>query len=198
MSIDQKSLHERRRDTLDAAMSRLIPRLRILSAVGGMLILFGSLALASGLLFKSAGLVPVGVLMILGGLFELGLGQHAAGDGPVVSWQISGGTQMFAGLIVLISPFLPSIVFSTLAGGAVLFAGITWLRMAVSLPEKYQIPLLHICGGITGMAGLLILSRWAGADLRLIGLMLGCEMLARGWVWVGFAYSISKKLNRQR
>jgi len=196
LNEEPQSFYARRREILNAAMQRLAPRARVLPVTGALLILLGSAALAISLFSHSAPLIAIGILMFLGGLLESGVGHHASGDGPATPWQISGGAHIAAALLIFAAFILPSMLFSTFLGAAILLAGLTWLRMAFALPDALQAPILPICGGFTSLIGLLIISRWAGDDYRMLALMLACEMLIRGWAWVGFGFVFMKKLDR--
>ena len=170
-----------------------LQQLRVLYVVGGILVVLGSLALAAAILTRTASLTPIGILMVIAGLFEMGVGTKGQDeDGKVTPFMISGGAHMTAGGIAIFGAVLPSFVFTTLLGAALLFAGLSWLRAGFALPERFQSPIVMLCGGVTGLAGLLILSRWHGVNENLLAIMLGCEMLVRGWSWMGFGVGLTR------
>lgn len=199
MSDTRQTLLERRRVIVEKAVHRLLPRLRVLYVAGGVLVMMGSLALAATLLARTTSLVPIGIFMLVGGLFEMGIGHVARGEGddaPVTPWIMSGACHMFAGCVAMVAPFLPSMVVTTLTGALLIFAGLTWMRAGFALPERFQASVVPLCGGITACAGLLVLSRWTGGNQNLLAILLGCEMLVRGWSWFGFALGLSNGLKR--
>lgn len=197
VSEQRSSLIERRRATVLTALNLWAPRIRILYVTGLVLVLLGTGALAATGLSRSLSLVPIGILMAIAGLFELGLGHLGREeDAAVPPWMMSGGAQMVAALTAMVSPLLPSYVFSTVLGAALTFAGLSWLRGGFALPERFKSPAVIMCGGITGLVGLLIISRWAGTNVSLVALMLGLEMLMRGWAWIGFGFGISRALKK--
>ena len=77
--------------------------------------------------------------MVIAGLFEMGVGTKGrADDGPVTPFMTSGGAHMVAGAVTILAPVLPSYVFTTVLGGALLLAGLSWLRAGFALPERFQ------------------------------------------------------------
>ncbi len=199
MNDTRQTLLERRRIIVEKAVYRLLPRLRILQVVGAVLVALGSLALAAAALPRVSSLVPIGILMAVGGLFEMGAGQVAREDtdnSPLTPWIMSGGCHMAAGAVAIFALFLPASLVTPAIGVLLLFAGITWMRAGFALPERFQASIVPLCGGITACAGLLLLSRWTGGNQSLLAIVLGCEMLVRGWSWLGFALGLSKGLKR--
>jgi len=191
------SLQDRRRAIMETVVTLFLQQLRILYVVGGILVVLGSLALAAAILTRTASLMPIGILMVIAGLFEMGVGTKGrAEDGPVTPFMTSGGAHMVAGAVTILAPVLPSYVFTTVLGGALLLAGLSWLRAGFALPERFQSPVVVICGGVTALAGLLIFSRWHGVNENLLAIMLGCEMLVRGWSWMGFGAGLTRALHK--
>lgn len=182
---------------METAVIQFVAQLRVLYIVGGIFVVLGSIALAAALLTRTASLVPIGIIMAITGLFEMGVGTKAREeDGPVTPWMTSGGAIMVAGGIAIVSPLLHSMVFTTLLGAALTFAGLTWLRAGFALPGRFQSPIVIICGGVTGLIGLLVLSRWHGVNENLLAIMLGCEILTRGWSWMGFGVGLSRAMKK--
>jgi uncharacterized membrane protein HdeD (DUF308 family) len=192
-----QGLYDSRRTIMETAVVMLVQQMRILYVVGGILVVLGSLALGANLVSRATSLVPVGILMMIAALFEMGIGNKAREeDGPSTPWMTSGSVQMAAGFVTIVSGFLPSYVFTTLLGGALTFAGLTWLRAGFALPPRFQSPIVIICGGVTGLAGLLILSRWHGLNDNLLAMMLGCEILVRGWSFMGFGVGLNRAMKK--
>lgn len=196
----RQTLLERRRIIVEKAVLRMLPKLRILNVTGGLLVVVGSLALAASLFSRQTSLIPIGILMVVGSLFEMGVG-HIARDpeeenAPATPWIVSGMSQFVAGVVVMFSPLLPSWLLTTLLGLLLTLAGLTWLRAGFALPERFQSAVVPLCGGITACIGLLIVSRWTGTNDNLLAIVLGCEMLIRGWSWFGFALGLTKAMKQ--
>ena len=193
----RRGLHETRREILENAVVHFLNHIRILYVAGGILVATGSIALMAVLMARIPSIVPVGILMIIAGLFELGVGHKGRDpDGPATPWMQSGGAHMVAGVFTMLAPLWPSILFTTVLGAAFTFAGLWWLRAGFALPPRFQSPIVIVCGGFTGLLGLLILSRWHGLNTNLLALMLGTEILVRGWSLIGFGFGLQKAVKR--
>lgn len=191
----------RRKDILRSAIGRLVPRLRALFILGGLLILFGSLALASVTMSRLNSLVPVGILMLIAGFLESGVGHVArtadrgAKDepGPPNPILTAGIIHMIAGLVVAFGGFLPANIQGMLAGIILMGAGITWLRMGFAMPKRYQSAIIPLSGGASAVIGILLMLGWGGRDPAGVGLLLSVDLLVRGWAWLGFAIQLSRR-----
>ena len=136
--------------------------------------------------------------MTIAGLFELGVGHKGREpEGPATPWMQSGGAHMIAGVFAMLAPIWPSIVFTTVLGAALTWAGLSWLRAGFALPQRFQSPVVIVCGGFSGLLGLLILSRWHGLNTNLLAIMLGLEILVRGWSWIGFGFGLQRAVRRR-
>ena len=185
----------RRREILNEGIGHLLPRIRVFFVVGGLLVLMASAAMASVLLMRSSSLAPIGIFMILGGLFESGIGHLARAGGPNSNpWQTAGVLHIIAGVVVVFgSGVLPGWVLVSLAGASLLGAGVTWLRMGFAMPEKYQTGVIPLSAGITCVIAILLVLRWGANDPLLLGLLLAGEMLVRGWSWVVIGMTLGKR-----
>lgn len=192
----------RRKDILRAAIGRLVPRLRAMFILGGLLILFGSLALASVTMSRLNTLVPVGILMLIAGFLETGLGHVARvadrsaeaqpdAPNPILT---AGIIHMIAGFVVAFGTFLPPNIQGMLVGIILMGAGVTWLRMGFAMPKRYQSAIIPLSGGASAVLGILLMLGWGGRDAAGIGLLLSIDLLVRGWAWLGFAIQLSRKL----
>ncbi|MBM3607610.1 MAG: hypothetical protein FJX29_04020 [Alphaproteobacteria bacterium] len=194
----------RRKAVLRAAVGRLVPRLRALFIVGGLMIVFGSLALASVTMSRLNSLVPVGIFMLIAGFLETGLGHVArtadrtAGSepDPANGFFTAGIIHMIAGLVVAFGSFLPDHVHGMLTGIILMAAGVTWLRMGFAMPGRYQSAIIPLSGGLTAVIGILLMLGWGGRNPAAMGLLLSIELLVRGWAWTGFAVQLGKSTRR--
>lgn len=185
----------RRREILEAALERLLPRLRVFFVVGALLALMASAAAAGVLLTRSNSLAPIGIFMALAGLFESGVGHLARGGGPHGNaWQTGGVLHLVAGGLVLFgSGVVPGWVLVSLVGACLLGAGVSWLRMGFAMPERYQTGVIPLSAGLTCVIALLLILRWGANDPLLLGLLLSGEMLIRGWSWIALGAILGKR-----
>lgn len=192
----------RRRALLDAAFKRLEPRVRALFFIGILMVIAGSLALASVTMSRLNSLAPVGIFMLIAGFLETGLGHVArtadlkagADPDPPNGILTAGIIHMICGLITTFGAFLPVHVHGMLIGIVLMAAGVTWLRMGFAMPERFQSAIIPVSGGVSAVIGILLMLGWGGRDLSTMGLLLSIDLLVRGWAWIGLASQVSKRM----
>lgn len=191
----------RRRAVLDAALARLEPRVRALFFIGILLVIAGSLALASVTMSRLNSLAPVGIFMLIAGFLETGLGHVArtadlkagADPDPPNGILTAGIIHMICGLVTAFGTFLPAHVHGMLIGIILMAAGVTWLRMGFAIPERFQSAIVPLSGGVSAVIGILLMLGWGGRDPAAMGLLLSVDLLVRGWAWIGLASQVSKR-----
>ncbi|HEV2573299.1 MAG TPA: hypothetical protein VGU72_16315 [Beijerinckiaceae bacterium] len=199
--MSDKSADAAERDAFRAylvtAVARLVPRARALIITGVIIVLLGGALVAIVTQSRVVSLIPAGILMTLASFFELGIGHSARGDDArTTPWARAAVLNMFAGLFVIAAPFLSIAWLSGLAGMCILAAGIVRLRCDFALPLVHRSAIMPISAVVTTLIGVLIVTRWPGENLVLIGLLFGVEMIVRGWAWVGFGVTLRHALNR--
>lgn len=175
------------------ALAALVARQRQVVVVGAIMIAIGSglLAFLGGSQIPS--IVPVGGAMMACAVLELGIGHHVRASGVRSSpWDVSGAMLAAAALVVMISPLLPSIVFSTLAG--LLVAGGGWVRLRastlISLSRKSAI--LPISASSSILIGILLFTRWGAGDVTVTGGLLAIDLVVTGWGLVGLGVTLRR------
>lgn len=83
-----------------------------------------------------------------------------------------------------------------LAGIYLVVAGIIRLRSDFALPLARRSAVMPLSAIATTLIGVLIVTRWPGSNLVLLGILLGAEMIVRGWAWVGFGVTLRRALER--
>lgn len=175
------------------ALATLAMRHRQVVIVGAALIVIGSGLLAFLGRSQIPSIVPVGVAMMVCAVLELGIGHHARASGVRSSpWDASGALLAAAAVVVMISPLLPSIVFSTLAG--LLVAGAGWVRLRAStlinLSRKSAI--LPISASSSILIGILLFTRWGAGDMTATGGLLAIDLVVTGWGLVGLGVTLKR------
>ncbi|MDH7796857.1 MULTISPECIES: DUF308 domain-containing protein [unclassified Beijerinckia] len=179
------------------AVARLAPRARALTVIGFILVLLGVAVVAIITQSRVVSLIPVGLLMVVGGVFELGIGHNARGDDArTTPWARAAALNVAAGIFVIAAPYLSIAWLSGLAGICILAAGIVRLRCDFALSLAHRSAVMPLSAAITALIGVLIVTRWPGENLVLLGVMLGVELIMRGWAWVGFGVTLRRALSR--
>lgn len=177
-----------------AALERLVPRSRQLLMIGVTLIVLGSAAVAILATASIVSLVPIGIILLVGALLEIGIGQHARDgqDGPVTPWLKSGMLLGFVGLCTVTAPLLPSILFTSLTGLALMAAGWMRLRATSFSPLRQKSAIVPVSASLSILIGILLVTRWPGDNLTAIGNLLSVELVATGWGMVGLGLTLGR------
>jgi uncharacterized membrane protein HdeD (DUF308 family) len=175
------------------ALAALATRQRQVVIVGAALIAIGSAMLAFLGLSQIPSIVPVGGAMMACAVLELGIGHHARSSGVRSSpWDVSGSLLALAALVVMISPLLPSLVFSTLGG--LLVAGAGWVRLRAStlINMTRKSAILPISASSSILIGILLFTRWGAGDMTATGGLLALDLVVAGWGLVGLGVSLKR------
>ena len=175
------------------ALERLVPRARQLLIIGVTLIVLGTATLTIMATASVVSIVPVGLVLIVGALMEMGVGHHArAPDGPLSPWMKSGLLLGFVGLCTATAPLLPSIAFSTLAGLALMAAGWVRLRATTFTPLRQKSAIVPVSASVSILIGVLLVTRWPGDNMVAAGNLLALELVVTGWGLVGLGLTLSR------
>lgn len=176
-----------------AALERLVPRARQLIITGITLIVLGTAAITVLAVSRNLSLVPVGLIVMFGALFEMGVGHHArAQEGPITPWLKSGMILGFVGLCTATSPLMPSIMFTILTGLALMAAGWVRLRATSFTPLKQKSAIIPVSASLTILIGVLLITRWPGDNITATGNLLALELIATGWGLVGLGMTLNR------
>lgn len=176
-----------------AALERLAPRARQVLITGVTLIVLGTAAMSILAVSTVISLVPIGIVLLAGSIFEMGVGHHARGaDGPVNAWGKSGVLLAFVGVTAVLAPVLPSLVFTSLAGIALMAAGWVRLRATSFTPLRRKSAIVPVAASASILIGVLLVTRWPGDNLVATGNLLALELVATGWGFVGLGLTLGR------
>jgi len=183
---------------LATAVMRLAPRSRQLMIVGVITIVLGMVVIAIVTQSRVLSLIPAGILMAIAAVLELGIGHNARGDDTrTTPWARAGLLHAAAAGFAVLSPFLPLPIFSGFIGLMMLAAGIVHLRTDFALPISRQSAIMPMASIVTTLIGLLILTQWPGDNRQVLGVLIGIDLIVRGWGWIGFGVTLRKAMNRR-
>ncbi len=160
-----------------------------LLALGIILVVVGTLAVAMPIVAGLATAVTFGVLLLIGGIAQL-VGAFWTRDwsGFFLSL-LMGVLYVVIGLLFLRAPLKAEVVMTLLLACAFMVGGL--FRIIGSL--MYQFP--HwgwtLAGGaINLILGIVIWQQWPEAALWVIGLFVGIDLIFTGWTWVMLALAV--------
>jgi uncharacterized membrane protein HdeD (DUF308 family) len=158
-------------------------------ALGIVLIIAGTLAVAMPLVATLATALVLGCLLLMGGIAQL-VGAFWTRDwsGFFLSLLI-GVMYLVLGLMFLSAPVKAEMVMTLVLACGLMIGGL--FRIIGSL--MYQFP--HwgwtlVGGGLNLVLGLLIWHQWREAALWVIGLFVGIDMIFTGWTWVMLSLAV--------
>jgi uncharacterized membrane protein HdeD (DUF308 family) len=158
-------------------------------ALGVVLVLVGTVALAMPVVTTFASAFALGVLLLLGGAVQL-----------VGSFWTRDWSGFFLGLLMGVLYVVLGIMFLRHPGDAVaamtLFLACALMvgglfRIIASLLYRFPHWGWTLAGGVINLIlGIMIWQQWPEASLWVIGLFVGIDLIFTGWIWIILALSV--------
>ena len=172
--------------SLGEAIERLRSKWAAITAFGVLLVVLGFAALFFSLIATIATVTLNGVLFLIAGGAEIGIGMHSRRWGQFFLWVIGGVLYLAAGVLCIVNPLLASVVLTLLLGCGLLAAGIVRIYLAMQLPAGQPRGLVFLAAAVTILLGLMIVSHWPLDSVYVLGTLLGVDLLFHGVGWVSF------------
>ncbi len=169
-------------------MQMLSGRSLRVSVLGAMLVLVGVFALSFPVMATVNSAVVFGVLLITGGLLQLGGAFCAKGWSGVLTTVLGGLLCLFMGVVLIDRPVMAAAELTLVLAIFMVASGLVRLVAALILRfSGWGWTLLN--GVITLFLGVLIWRHWPGDGLWVIGVLVGIELVFCGWslVMLGLA-----------
>ena len=180
--------------SLGEAIERLRGKWAAITAFGVLLVVLGFAALFFWLFATIAAVTLNGVLFLVAGAAEIGIGMHARGGGQFFLWVIGGVLYVAAGVLCIANPLLASVVLTLLLGAGLLAAGLVRAYLATQLPAGQPRALVLVAAAVTILLGLIIVSRWPLDSVYVLGTLLGVDLLVHGVGWVSFGMGLHSRI----
>jgi uncharacterized membrane protein HdeD (DUF308 family) len=152
-------------------------------------VVVGFLAISSSFIAGLASVVVFGVLLLIAGLTEV---VHAV---MVRNWRgfalhlLAAALYLIVGLFMLEDPVGAAAVLALLIAAGFFVGGL--LRIVFAIVERFPAwPWIVLHGVVDLLLGVIIVTGWPGSSLRIIGLLLGIDLLFHGWSWVILALTV--------
>ena len=179
--------------SLGQAVERLRAKWASITAFGVLLVALGFAALFFSLIATIATVTLNGVLFLIAGAAEIGIGMHSRGWGQFFLWVIGGVLYLAAGMLCIVNPSLASVVLTLVLGAALIAAGIVRLFLATQLPADEPRVLVFVAAVVTILLGLIIVSHWPMDSVYVLGTLLGVDLLFHGVGWVSFGIGLQSR-----
>ena len=176
--------------SLGSAIHRLHDKWGAIVAFGSLLILLGVTAVVFAWPATNATVIVNGVVFLIAGAAEIGIGMHAQGWGRFFLWVLGGILYLFVGLVCIFNPIFASAALTLMLGAGLIAAGIVRAYLAFQLPPDHPRTLVLLASAVTFLLGLVIVVHWPANSLWVLGTLLGIDLLFNGAGWVSFGLGL--------
>ena len=176
--------------SLGEAIERLRGKWAAITAFGVLLVVLGFAALFFSLIATIVTVTLNGVLFLIAGAAEVGIGMHSRTWGRFFLWVIGGVLYIAIGLLCIVNPILASVALTLVLGAALIAAGLVRAFLAFQLPADQPRALVFVAAAATILLGLIIVSHWPLDSIYVLGTLLGVDLLFHGVGWVNFGVGL--------
>jgi uncharacterized membrane protein HdeD (DUF308 family) len=180
--------------SLGGAIERLRGKWAAITAFGVLLVVLGVAALVFSLVATVVTVTLNGVLFLIAGAAEIGIGIHSRDWGRFFLWVVGGLVYIAAGVLCIINPILASIVLTLVLGAGLIAAGVVRVYLATQLPADHPRLLVFVAAAVTILLGLIIVSHWPIDSVYVLGTLLGVDLLFHGVGWVSFGTGLYARM----
>ena len=179
--------------SLGEAIERLRGKWAAITAFGVLLVVLGFAAIVFALASTIVTVALNGVLFLIAGGAEIGIGMHSREWGRFFLWVAGGVLYIAAGVICIINPTLASVVLTLLLGAGLIAAGVVRGYLGTQLPADQPRALIFLAAAVTIVLGLIIVSHWPLDSVYVLGTLLGVDLLFHGVGWVSFGMGLHSR-----
>jgi len=176
--------------SLGEAIERLRGKWAAITAFGVLLVVLGFAALFFSLIATIVTITLNGVVFLIAGGAEIGIGMHSRTWGRFFLWVIGGLLYIAIGLLCIVNPILASVALTLVLGAALIAAGLVRAFLAFQLPADQPRALVFLAAAVTILLGLIIVSHWPLDSVYVLGTLLGVDLLFHGAGWVSFGVGL--------
>jgi len=165
----------------------MAPPLWVCVLLGIVMIGAGLLVLGDVVLFTVISTIFIGWMAIVAGGFEIVHAFWTKGWGGM-AWQLLLGVLYLAfGIALVGQPVAGALILTYVLGLSLLISGI--VRILIGLGHWQQLGWIMLASGLFGgFAGLVILTGFPATGLKVLGLLLGIDLLFHGIGWLTYAW----------
>jgi uncharacterized membrane protein HdeD (DUF308 family) len=176
--------------SLGEAVERLRGKWAAIAAFGVLLVVLGVAALFFSLVATIATVTLNGILFLIAGAAEIGIGMHARDWRRFFLWVAGGLLYIAAGIVCIVNPVLASVALTLLLGAGLIAAGVVRAYLAFQLPADHPRGMVFLAAAVTILLGLIIVSHWPLDSIYVLGTLLGVDLLFHGVGWVNFGIGL--------
>jgi uncharacterized membrane protein HdeD (DUF308 family) len=169
-------------------------------ALGILFVVLGTIGLGMSVFLTIVSVMFFGILILVGGIFQVIDAFKCKGWKGTVWHVLIGLLYVAVGIMLLTRPLAGSLVLTVMLGGSIIAVGILRIIMGFQLRGATGTwGWVVFSGVVTLVLGFMILSKWPGSGLWVIGLFVAIEMIMHGWsyIMVALAVKSTKKMVKQ-
>jgi uncharacterized membrane protein HdeD (DUF308 family) len=131
-----------------------------------------------------------GVVFLVAGVAEIGVGAHAKSWARFFLWIVGGALYLIVGIICIINPIFASLALTLALGAGLIAAGAVRAYLAFHLPPGAARAMVLLAAAVTFLLGLVIVAHWPSDAVYVLGILLGVDLLFHGVGWASFGFSL--------
>ncbi len=176
--------------SLGGAIHHLRAKWGAIVAFGILLIVLGVAAAVFALAATIATVTINGVVFLIAGVAEIGIGMHSQSWSRFFLWVIGGVLYLLVGLVCIFNPIFASAALTLMLGAGLIAAGVVRVYLAFQLPADHPRSMVLLAGAVTILLGLIIVAHWPADSIWVLGTLLGVDLLFNGAGWVSFGLGL--------
>ena len=176
--------------SLGGAIHHLRAKWGAIVAFGILLIVLGIAATVFALAATIATVTINGVVFLIAGVAEIGIGMHSQSWSRFCLWVIGGVLYLLVGLVCIFNPIFASAALTLMLGAGLVAAGVVRVYLAFQLPADHPRSMVLLAGAVTILLGLIIVAHWPADSIWVLGTLLGVDLLFNGAGWVSFGLGL--------
>jgi len=178
------------RHSLGSAIAHLRARWPWFAALGAAFILLGAVAFGSLVTATIASVLVNGVMMVIAGAAEIGIGLHMKSWGRLVLLCAAGALLVAAGMLCIVNPLLASAALTLCIGAGLSAAGVVRIYVASQMGADAPWRIAIFSGLVTFFLGVVILAGWPTNSWYVLGLFLAIDLVFYGVALLGLALQL--------
>ncbi|MBV9114259.1 MAG: HdeD family acid-resistance protein [Hyphomicrobiales bacterium] len=175
---------------LGSSLSHLRARWASFAALGAAFIICGTIAFGSLVSATVASVWMNGVMMILAGIAEVGMGLHMKDWGRLVLLSVAGALIGIAGVVCVLNPLLGAVALTLCLGAGLCATGLVRIYVASQMGSDAPWRVAVLSGLFTFILGVIIMASWPVNTRYVLGLFLAIDLVFYGAGLLGLALQL--------
>jgi len=155
-----------------------------LLGLGIVSVILGTIGLGMTPSLTLAGVTFFGILLALGGGFQVVDAFKCRGWKGTLIHVLIGLVYLIAGIVMAVHPLRAAVALTLLIGFAVIAAGVLRIWMAFQHKGNAGWTWILIGGIVSILLGVLVIANWPLSGVWVIGMVIAVELIVNGWTYI--------------